>query len=243
MRALGAYATCVLLWSCEGAVATSSIEPTAADASVNPHGSSDSVGFNQAEDQDHDGLCDDTELTVGTDPGTIDSDNDTWPDLIELALALDPLDHDIPAPEQVTYLRAQPGDVALLEATVTVNGEGNSYLGRFRDRPSLYRDAPTSEALLTRGRALSAVPPDNIRSIESDRERFLGVNGKTLLNFELEFSYPEDGPQPGCAFVYSFDYTVSSIQRQSASPLYLLVITPEEGPPTAQDFCLPGLCE
>jgi len=60
-------------------------------------------------DSDGDGICDDDELIIGTNPYLADSDGDGYPDGLELALGSDPLDpKSIPDIRPPGYLVTRP---------------------------------------------------------------------------------------------------------------------------------------
>ena len=195
-------------------------------------------------DSDDDGLCDDTEMDLGTNPHALDSDGDTLPDLLELAFGLDPSSALSPARDAIAYLPSTDGATASLEPRVTVDNreQALSYTGRFLADASLYTDPVTAADYLVDQQALSATPPDNVLGLDPENSRFIGVRGRTRLSFALQFAYPDDTTPPPCALLYGFDYRVTAENRLVASSTYLLVIGSGQAAPQATDFCAPTSC-
>ena len=66
-------------------------------ASESADSDSDGIGDNADPDDDNDGLSDERESALGTNPLETDSDGDSVPDAEELELGLDPLAADCPS--------------------------------------------------------------------------------------------------------------------------------------------------
>lgn len=196
------------------------------------------------EDPDHDGLCNETEKDVHTDPDALDTDRDGYPDLVEVMAEHDPLDPQSPGLDQVGFLVAKRDAELDFEARVTVDGMGEGYTGLFTAYAALNAAGLTAGDFLERGSALSAEPPDNVRDLDATRERFGVVVGRTRLAFRLRFAFKRAVMDFPCADTFPFTYGVKDdLGRRGETRDYLLVVVPEGS--TGLDpkaFCIPTEC-
>jgi hypothetical protein len=193
-------------------------------------------------DSDGDGLCDVTEAEVATRPDQIDSDADGLPDLVEVIFGYDPRDADDPVGSHVGVLEGAPGASAELSVRITVDGTGDSHGGAFEAQASLDAEDRTAADFLQASTAVSADPPDNVRRIERDNERFAAVLGETRLSFALQFAYPQADPV-GCSQAYPFRYVVKADSGPSiAAQYYLLIVVPPDSAGGPESFCIPSAC-
>ena len=191
-------------------------------------------------DSDGDGLCDDTELSRGTDPRNADTDGDGFSDLVEIHVLGDALMVDSPDRDDLVVLptdRLQTTSVAL---TYTVRGEGGSYVGGFSARPRPLGDTTTANDFFLRATAVAGTPPANIGLVEE--ERFVGVVGRTLFTYQLDFEYRDDA-LIDCMRAYPFTYLVkledgSIVGAQSR----ILLVAPRGMTPGNGPWCGVGAC-
>jgi hypothetical protein len=195
-------------------------------------------------DSDHDGLCDATELELGTDPRVSDTDGDALPDWVEVGNGFDPNDPTSPAPDQLARLEAQTGAGSDFPVRSTVQGDGQGLTGAFQSFSSAYADGATAGDFLTAAIAVSADPVDGVRRIDAQQARFESVLGPTRLGFSLHFDYAGDAGTPTCAKAYPFRYGTKSDDGSTRSTrLFLLVVEPPEQPQGSVQYCLPDGCQ
>ena len=78
-----------------------------------------------AGDSDGDGLCDNTEGELGTDPQAIDSDGDRLPDLIEVVSNFVPVDAADPVGDQIAFMEGSAGSNLDFGAPSTATGRAS----------------------------------------------------------------------------------------------------------------------
>lgn len=205
------------------------------DASVEGEG-----GTPPRVDRDGDGLCDDTEARYGADPTLADTDSDGLPDRAEVLLGYNPSLPSSPERDQLIYLTEVPEGVATYPVEIVVNGRGESYAGAF---DSLFINDPLGRVagdFFAGAEAVAANPPHHVFEVETEAERFLEVDGRTLLLFEVRFAYGADSPHR-CARAYPFRYFVRRIEdgRYVAVRTAALVVLPEGERPDSATWCPP----
>lgn len=190
-------------------------------------------------DEDGDGLCDAVESAIGTDPAAADTDGDRVPDGIEIGYGFDAADPSMPSADRLAYLDARRGAAIDFPVRVTVDVEGADFTGAFSEEESLYDDGTRAAAFFQGAQAVSAMPFENARALRE--EAFVGVTGRTRLEFVLHFQHPASDPVE-CARAYPFRYTVKSSQGETVSAsLRLLVVAPGAAM-AADDWCVAGPC-
>lgn len=186
-------------------------------------------------DTDRDGLCDRTEASYYTDPADPDTDDDGYPDGVEVIDGDDPLAPAEPLRERVVFLTESADATAMLTVTQAVRGAGESYTGAFQTlrTPDLYgREAA---AFFVKALATLANPPDNVIAI--DGEQFIGVMGRTLLVFDLSFAFGSELPR-SCASAYPFRYNIKRQDgRLVSTTRYTLVVLPPGQTPASAPWC------
>jgi len=193
-------------------------------------------------DEDGDGLCDVTEEQMATRLDAIDSDGDGIPDLPEVVFGYDAVNPDEPLEYELAFLPAIPGATTTFSVRSTVVGAGEPHGGAFEALASLDAARTTAQAFFAQGMAVSADPPDNVRGIEANGERFASVLGETRLSFELEFRYGLSEPVP-CTQAFPFRYLVKSeIGRVLDIQAFLLIVGPAESGGDPESYCLPSTC-
>ena len=202
------------------------------------------AGDDGASDTDADGLCNGTEGELGTDPLARDSDADQLPDLIEIASSFAPIDAEIPAADQIAFMRGSRGTSLDFAVRSTVDGDGQSLTGWFSAAGSFYRDDQTAADFFVGATAVSADPIDGPRSINEESARFSAVLGRTRLGFNLRFEFGQRADFT-CGRAYPFRYAIKSDDGETRSErFYLLVVGAGEAlvlDPAG--FCLPSSCE
>lgn len=196
------------------------------------------------DDEDGDGLCNETEAEIGSDPSEVDTDHDGFSDFVEFMAAFDPKSVESPGLDQVGVLIAKHGATLDFETRATVDGMGEGYTGVLTAYPSFNVDGFTVESYLVNGRALAASPPDNARDVEPERARFGTIVGHTRLSFRLRFDYKKGSQDATCADAFSFSYGVKDdLGRREGTRDYLLVVVPDGSAGLdARSFCVPASC-
>ncbi len=200
-------------------------------------------GKPSATDRDHDGVCDDTERTLGSNLDDPDSDHDGFPDFVEAVNGFSLTDPQSPALDQVAYLPAMQGASTDFDLRATVDGAGDGATGDFAAYTTVDSHKRTASDFFTTDSAVAAEPPDNVRGIETTSARFDSVLGHTRLSFRLRFEYKLDATYK-CAQGYGFAYAVKTdTGKQTGSRDYMLVVTKADS--AALDiasYCLPAGC-
>ena len=229
----------LVLLGCAGETA---LEPSA--PTVPPPGTPRAPHGSDGGDFDSDGLCDGSEIEIGTNPELEDSDGDEIPDLIEVVSNFDPVDEADPAVDQVAFLEGARGSSLGFAVRSTVDGDGQSLAGWFAAAGSFYRDEMSAADYFVGASAVSADPIDAARSINEESARFAAVLGKTRLAFNLRFEYG-NRPDLECGRAYPFRYAIKSDDGETRSERFYLLVVGAGGAvglPTA-DFCIPSTCE
>jgi len=214
----------LVLWGCDSR--TDRAMPS--DAGADP----------SREDSDHDGLCDTTEVAAGTDPNAPDSDGDGLPDGLEQVLGFSALDDSSPTAEQ----QIQASTTTTVVVRFTVDGMGETFQGVFLPVSSPFASQDDASSLLSGARGVEALPPDNVRNMLADAQRFETVTGTTRLSFELTFNLSTLTPE-ACTLAYPFAYGVSQVGGGLLEQRNYLLIVPGETPNgAAPDYCLAANC-
>lgn len=184
-------------------------------------------GTSSEEDQDGDGLCNDTEMIRGSNPASPDTDADGFSDFVELMYGYDATRPAEPDRDIVLFLREDPAATVELQTEAEIVGEGEDYTGAFMAL-GVVGDIGGARAsdFFTGSRALFATPDANVALVEPEASRFRAVVGRTRLAFQLQFGFGDELPR-ACARPYPFRWDV----KRSDGPLvsaqtYLLVVLP-----------------
>jgi len=232
----------VLLFALQLLAAACASDPLRASATPVLAGRAAAPVSATSEDQDHDGLCDVSEQRLQTNAAKPDTDADGFPDVVEVLCGYSPTDPTSPAPDQVGYLVAQTGRKLDLELRSTIDGDGQDATGQFLARNTLDAFGLRASDFFVGGLAVSAEPPDNVRGIQADSERFASVLGKTRLTFRLHFEV-NTSIALNCAAALAFDYAIKSdVGGYVNTRNYMLVVTPSDSASEPADFCLPLAC-
>jgi len=188
-------------------------------------------------DSDGDGICDDTERSRGTDPLSTDTDGDGFSDLVEIHIYSDALMIDSPDRDDLVVLPVERLATASVPLTFSVRGEGGSYVGGFSARPRVLGDDTSANDFYLRATAVAATPPANVAQLEA--ERFVGVVGRTLFTYQIDFEYRDDALLE-CMRAYPFTYQLkledgSIVGIQSR----ILLVAPRGMEPGVGDWCPP----
>ena len=197
--------------------------------------------FDPDADRDHDGVCDGTEKGFASDPDRADSDQDGLPDFTEVVARYNLTNPNSPAPDQVGFLAGVPQAALDLPVRMTVDGSGQGYTGEFRERDALDAHGLTAKSFYEGAVAQGGEPPDNIRGVLVDSERFGSVIGRTRLSFKLRFRVSTN-KLADCTIGYPFEYRIKGDNEKIvASRDYLLVVTPQTEDGARAKFCVPTL--
>jgi hypothetical protein len=193
-------------------------------------------------DRDHDGVCDGTERELASDPDRADSDHDGLPDFTEIIAGYNLTDPMIPSPDQVGFLPGVPQAALDLQVRMTVDGSGQGYTGEFQERDALDAHGLTAKDFFEGAVAQGGEPPDNIRGVLVDSERFGSVLGKTRLSFKLRFRVSTE-KLADCTIGYPFEYRLKADNDKIATSRdYLLVVAPQTADGERAKFCVPSSC-
>ncbi len=198
------------------------------------------------EDRDNDGVCNGTELTLGSDPDRADTDRDGIPDYTEINANFPLTNPSIPGSDQVAYLHADAYTTIDFVVRMTVYGSGLGYTGEFRPFEAFDARGLTARDFYLGAEAIGGEPTDNVRGVQADAERFESVLGKTRVSFQLHFGIGTV-KVAGCTIGYPFEYRLKDDNgRFTASRDYLLIVSPDSsaaGEQTdPQNFCVPTSC-
>ena len=195
------------------------------------------------EDTDRDGICDGYEVNLGSDPKRADTDRDGLPDFSEIVGGFNLTDPNTPAPDQVGYIVGAAGETLEFPLRVTLEGSGQGYSGEFRVRSdALDPRGLTAKDFFDGAIAVGGEPPDNVRGLHAESERFMSVMGKTRLSFQLRFRVRTDD-LPRCAIAYPFEYRLRADDgRFATSRDYVLIVVPESSNGERRSFCVPEVC-
>lgn len=191
-------------------------------------------------DRDGDGLCDGTELARGLDPESADTDGDGFSDLTELQINADPLMIDSPDRDTLVVLPTERLATTSVAFTYTVRGEGGSYVGGFSARPRPLADETSANDFFLSAVAVAATPPEHAALIEG--ERFVGVVGRTLLSYQVDFEYRDDALIE-CMRAYPFSYQVKLEDGNIVGyQQRILLVAPRGMEPGNGPWCGVGAC-
>jgi len=191
-------------------------------------------------DSDADGLCDGTEALLGTDPSAKDSDGDGLFDAHEDIAGTDPRDRFDPNADRIVYLPF--GASVEMPLSVVIDTPVSAVLGKLSDRSALDPHARRAGDFYSFSYALSAEPPDSVRTVDPSGPRFSGVLSRTQLQFRLQFVADSEARED-CAAVLPFDYVASDETGQPLARERAVLIVGRSGrDDAALDFCLPAAC-
>ncbi len=190
-------------------------------------------------DTDVDGLCDDTELAWGTDPGAPDTDLDGLNDRAERDFGYAPLLPDSPSRDLLVFLEEAEGATTQLPIERIVRGSGESFAGAFSASPVANRLDYDASTFLEAALAVGAYPMENVFEVQPEGQRFVGVIGRTELNFEVRFAF---GGATTRSCVTAFPFT-HQIKREDGVTVgfgrFLLVVVPDGARLADAEWCLP----
>ncbi len=161
-------------------------------------------------DDDEDGLCNVTEEDLGSDPDTIDSDGDGLPDFIEAIYGFLPTDPSSPEEDQLPRLAAVEGAQTSWAVRLSATGKPSDFIGVFENIPAPYDDGTSAGTFFVSSSAVSCEPPDAVRGIEADRQRFVLALGPVRLELGIELKYDRSIDTSSCARAYPFQYFIKN---------------------------------
>lgn len=233
LRSRFAWQSALLFAACEGCAPAAGVDDTV------PY-SDGSERASALQDRDQDGLCDDTEAFVGTDPAIRDTDGDGLLDAQEEIAGTDPRDRFEPNADRIAYLPF--GSSVEMAVSIVIDDPTSTVTGVLIDRNALDKYSRRAGDFFRAGRAVSAEPPDSVRGIDPQRPRFSDVLSRARLQFRLQFVVDE--PQPDdCAAVLPFDYVATDeLGSRLASERAVLVVGRSSSRDATTDYCLPAAC-
>ncbi len=195
-------------------------------------------------DTDGDGVCDSTEVSRGTDPSNPDTDGDTFPDGVELRLGFNPTRTDSPDRSLLVYLPESPLGTSDMPITVSVRGSGETYIGGFQTLPFTDPGMETASTFYSSASAVAANPMQNVGEVLADQQRFVAVQGRTDLYYDVRFTVPQMEELRGCQHPFPWRYKV---KRDDGTLIflrrYVLIVTPAGQRPETAAWCAPvGSC-
>lgn len=224
----------LVIAACSGGDRTSAAEPA-------PYEDPSAADFAPGLDSDHDGLCDASELSLGTDRHRADSDGDGLADASELIAGTQPRDRLDPNPDRIAYLPA--GGTLDFDIALVVESKSPALVGELHDRNALDVRNRRAGDFFVESRALSAEPSLNVRAIEPDQSRFVSVLAHTRLLFRMHFE-AEEGAVEDCTPVLPFDVYATDDNGVAAASEHAVLIVTRKGADTAGPLphCLPAAC-
>jgi len=192
-------------------------------------------------DRDGDGLCDASEMELGTNPLVADTDADGLPDALEAIAGSDPQNPNEPSPDRIAYLSAEHGGLDFLLDS-TVEAQGVAAVGELIARNALDAKSRRASDFYRGSIAVTGIPPDNVRNVDPEQARFGTILGRVRLRYRLQFAV-DAGSKLSCALGLPFDYvtrdtTGQLLARESA----LLLVSEYAEVPTAAAICRPVAC-
>lgn len=196
-------------------------------------------GIHRLPDTDGDGLCDETEATLGTSPTEVDTDGDGLDDRAEADLGYLPLRPDSPERDILVFLTETDTASTQLSIPFVVRGDGQTFSGGFAALPVLDPLELDAATFFAGASAVGATPAENVFEVREDEERFLGVFDRTQLVFEARFAFGAELPR-SCVRAYPFQYQVKRSDGALAGHRrYLLILLPPGERLDTADWCLP----
>jgi hypothetical protein len=194
-------------------------------------------------DKDRDGLCDDSEIALGSDPTRVDTDGDGLPDALEALSGTDLQDPSDPSDDHVAYFAVSDG-ARDFELSLTVDqAHGQAAIGQLVSRNAADPESRRAGDFLSDVVAVSAEPPDSVRGIEADNARFDVILDRVRLRYRLHFQSDVEARLFTCAAGLPFDFMVKDDAGNNlAREHYLLVVSSEGGKPAPEQFCRPVAC-
>lgn len=192
-------------------------------------------------DSDRDGICDSTEQNIGTNPFVADSDSDGFPDDVELAFDSDPHAPGEPNRDDVVYVSESATAALSVMPLIRVRGMGQTFTGYIVPGTSSRASGSAAE-LVQAAFASGAYPMSNVFRIDTEAQRFEGVEGTTQLLFELRlFAGSMEARDCRRSFVLRY-FAKTSEGAVYSGPSYLVVVTPDAASESLATWCAPQSC-
>jgi hypothetical protein len=195
-----------------------------------------------SKDSDQDGLCDATEAGLGSDPDTGDSDDDGLPDFVEVIYGFLPTNPTSPEQDQIARLTAVPGTQTSWPIRLSATGEPNDFIGVFENVPAPYDDGSSAGTFFVSSSAVACEPPDAVRGIEAERQRFVLALGPVRLELGVELKYDGLVDTTACTRAYPFQYFIKDDDGAVVADRFYLLVVAEPGEEGAEHFCKPASC-
>lgn len=189
-------------------------------------------------DRDHDGLCDDSEDWRGLDPLNADTDSDGFSDFIELSIGSNPLTIESPVRTDIDVLRTAAGSALTVPVVFTVTGAGANFEAGMFESGSLDRAEPTFRELAVGVVARFALPEE--RAVGVDGSRFLGVDGRVRLGVDVNFRYP--GGDADCRRMLTYIVVIKRDDGVVVSSRRRLLTLSPPGVTRDAPWCAPTVC-
>ena len=199
------------------------------------------AGERRASDRDGDGLCDASEVELGTNVQVADTDGDGLPDALEAIAGFDPQNPNEPSPDHIAHLSVEHGSLDFLLDS-TVEAQGVAAVGELIARNALDAKSRRATDFYLGSVAVTGIPPDNVRNVDPDQARFGMILGRVRLRYRLQFAV-DPGTKLPCAVGLPFDYvTRDSTGQLLARESALLIVSEHADAPTAAPICRPVPC-
>lgn len=193
-------------------------------------------------DFDRDGICDATEDSLGTSPLQADTDGDSFPDDVERAFGSDPLMPASPNRDELVYLSESATAAFSVTPVLRVRGMGQVFTGFATAGAGARTGGVLATDLIDSAFAVDADPRSNVFEIDSENQRFVGVEGTTRLVFDLRLFAGALDPRD-CRRSFVVRYFAKTVEGNVYSgPTYLVIVTPDVNSEHFDDWCEQQVC-
>lgn len=200
------------------------------------------VPFTSYNDFDHDGICDATEDSLGTDPLQADSDGDSFPDDVERAFGSNPLVPAEPNRDDIVYLSESATAPLSVTPVLRVRGMGQVFTGFATAGAGARTGGVLATELVESAYAVDAYPRANVFEIDAANQRFVGVEGTTRLIFDLRLYAGNQEPRD-CRRAFIVRYYAKTLEGNVYSgPTYYVIVTPDVNSARYAEWCEQTVC-
>jgi hypothetical protein len=186
-----------------GAILSSCASSTGSDAAddvtVDEIAVDDTSDVSPASDRDMDGLCDDTELSLRTDPDDPDSDHDGLTDGFEADVGTSPLSAVDPPPADRMTVSEIANMTTAVSYTMGYRGSGETLIGFALDRGTWFDGRGVAELGMQLA-PIAASPRGSVGDLTGPT--VTSVRGIVAIQWQASITWPSIAPQ-GCRRAYA----------------------------------------